>query len=167
MPHGQFVDPLAVGRGGEQRSSQDDEAHGVPVFHHRKRVFEVLYTADAGRHQRHPQPAGGLLRGMQPERIDRRGGVEEHPDPPALWQDRCQQLQVLPIDLLTGHDRYSRDVAPGHARLWTSPRPTGSSAVVMTIGTFVVVCCTASAARLTFTTNTSTWRSASSAASAG
>ncbi len=59
-----------------------------------------------------PQPPGSLLRGVQPEGIDGRGGGEEHPEARALRQGLFEQLQVLAIDFRPGHDRHSRNVAP-------------------------------------------------------
>src|SRR5262249_17845854 len=51
-----------------------------------------------------------------------------------------EQLNAFAGKLRGGHPHKAGDVAPGRAKLATSPSPTGSVAFTITMGIFVVAC---------------------------
>src|SRR5262249_1430018 len=123
----------------------------------------VDFAAGTGVQDMHrvPECAGRFLHISQLERGSREVRIYEHADRGSLGKQFVEQLQLL---------GYHSAVTPvtlsvGRLRLVTSPRFTGSSPVVNTIGIVVVAVLAASAEGL-FAAITATFRSIRSATSA-
>src|SRR5262249_45956253 len=131
-----------------------------------ERAIEVIRTSNLQGLKLDRQGLSRALRLFKDPRRVRIGGIPHYSHTREARKELFEQFQSLSAKV-GSHEAQSRDVAPGRAKLGTSPVPNGSPAFAMTIGMVVVARLAARGARVPNATITLTSRETSSAASPG